>query len=266
MFHQDGCEDIMRRRQLLHYASASFLGTLGLGIASSWQAYQAQTGGTLTIKALGHTCFLFTGGGRRILTNPFRPIGCTEGYRAPSAGADLLLLSSRLFDEGFISETYQSVETLDEPGVYELNGLSVQGIGMPHDREGGRRFGTNTAWVWTQAGTRVVHLGGAAAPISLEDKILIGRPDVLLVPVGGGAKAYAPQEAVAAVRTLEPKLVIPTQYRTQAAGEECDIVALDQFLSLMPGIPVSRPGDTLNVQSGSLPASGMRIAVVSYPF
>ena len=252
----------MKRRQLLRSASAAFVGTLGLGIMSNWQAYQAQTG-SLSITSLGHMCFRFSGGGRTILTNPFTPIGCTEGYAAPNlTGSDLVLVSSRLFDEGFIPEGV-SVNYLDEPGAYEINGFSVQGVGMPHDREGGRRFGTNTAWLWTQAGIKIVHLGGAAAPIDLEDRILIGRPDVLMVPVGGGPKAYNPTEAVAAIQSLQPKLVIPTQYRTSAASNSCELEGVDEFLGLMAGTPVDRVGSTLALQSGSLPASGMRIKVLS---
>ncbi|ESA35414.1 zn-dependent hydrolase [Leptolyngbya sp. Heron Island J] len=253
----------MKRRQLLRNASAAFVSTLGLGIASNWQAYQAQTG-TLRITSLGHMCFQFSGGGKTILTNPFTPVGCTEGYAAPNlTGADLVLISSRLFDEGFIPDGVSVNYLLDEPGAYEVNGLSVQGVGMPHDREGGRRFGTNTAWLWMQAGIKVVHLGGAAAPIDLEDRILIGRPDVLLVPVGGGPKAYNPAEAVAAIESLQPKLVIPTQYRTNAAGSSCELEAVDAFLGLMAGTPVERVGSTLTVQSSGLPASGMQIKVLS---
>ncbi|PSN10331.1 Zn-dependent hydrolase, partial [filamentous cyanobacterium CCP5] len=70
----------MKRRELVKYAGAGFLATLGLGITASWQTYQAQTSG-VTLRWLGHTSFLFTGGGRRLLVNPFRPIGCTAGYR-----------------------------------------------------------------------------------------------------------------------------------------------------------------------------------------
>ncbi len=255
----------MRRRRLLRMAGASFVGSLGLGLAANYRAVAQSS--SLTIRALGHTSFLFTGSGRRVLTNPFRAIGCTAGYAEPEVGADLVLISSRLFDEGFVDDSYAGIELLDEPGAYELNGLTLQGIGMPHDREGGRRFGVNTAWQWTQGGVKVVHLGGAAAPIELEDKILIGRPDVLLIPVGGGPKAYTPEEAAATVQDLQPKLVIPTQYRTQAADPEtCDIVAVDEFLGLMSGTAVTRPGSTLTVSPGSLPSSGMRIAVLSYPF
>ena len=108
-----------------------------------------------------------------------------------------------------------------------------------------------------------MHLGGAAAPIDLEDRILIGRPDVLMVPVGGGPKAYNPTEAVAAIQSLQPKLVIPTQYRTSAASNSCELEGVDEFLGLMAGTPVDRVGSTLALQSGSLPASGMRIKVLS---
>lgn len=258
-----GQKSTMKRRQLLRNASAAFVSTLGLGIASNWQAYQAQTS-NLRITSLGHMCFKFSGSGKTIITNPFDPRGCTQGYAIPSlGGADLVLVSSRLLDEGFIPDNAPALNLLDEPGVYEVNGLNVQGVGMPHDREGGRRFGINTAWLWSQADINIVHLGGAAAPIELEDKILIGRPDVLLVPVGGGPKAYNPSEAASAVASLQPKVVIPTQFRTGAAGSSCDLEAVEAFINVMAGTPVDRVGSTLTLQGNSLPASGMRIKVLS---
>ncbi|KPQ35757.1 MAG: putative Zn-dependent hydrolases of the beta-lactamase fold [Phormidesmis priestleyi Ana] len=255
----------MKRRQLLQYASASFIGTLGLGLVSSYQTLQAQSG-SLTITSLGHTAFLFTGGGQRILVNPFKAAGCTAGYAEPTASADLILLSSRLFDEGFLTNQYANTQVLENPGDYTINGLTVRGVSMPHDRLGGRRFGTNNAWVWSQAGVKVVHLGGAAAPLSLEHKILLGRPDILLVPVGGGPKAYTPEEAAEAIRELTPKVVIPTHYRTEAADANCDLVGVGDFISLMSGTPVTQGDNTLSISADSLPSSGMRIEVLGYAF
>lgn len=256
----------MKRRKLLQYASATFIGTLGLGLASQYQSYQAQSG-QLTITALGHTSFLFTGGGQRVLVNPFKAVGCTAGYAEPSVDANLVLLSSRLFDEGFLTSQYANTQVIDEPGDYTVNGLAVQGISMPHDRLNGRRFGSNVAWIWNQAGVKVVHLGGAAAPISIEDKILIGRPDVLLVPVGGGPKAYTPEEASEAIKSLNPKVVIPTHYRTQAATEgSCDLVGVNDFTTLMSGTPITQNGSTLSISADRLPSSGTRIEVLSYAF
>ncbi len=242
------------------------MSTVGIGLASKYQSYQAQTG-PLTITALGHTAFLFTGSGHRVLVNPFKPVGCTAGYAEPKVAAELVLVSSRMFDEGFLNSSYDSSQLLDEPGDYAVGSLEVQGVSMPHDRIGGRRFGTNVAWAWSQAGINVVHLGGAAAPIEIEDKILLGRPDVLLLPVGGGPKAYTPEEAVAAVRSLNPKIIIPTHYRTQAAdADACDIVGVEDFIALMPEVPVTRGDNTFSISPSALPSSDMRIEVLSYAF
>lgn len=96
----------------------------------------------------------------------------------------------------------------------------------------------------------------------------MGRPDLLLVPVGGGPKAYTPQEAQQAIQALNPRLVIPTHYRTQAAdAATCDLVSLDEFLAVMGGMPVRRSNsDTINLNPADLPQSGSAIQVLSYKF
>jgi L-ascorbate metabolism protein UlaG (beta-lactamase superfamily) len=256
----------MKRRQLIQYAGASLAASMGTGIVMQGRSAQAQSS-AVTIQSLGHSCFLFTGDGRRILVNPFRPIGCTAGYRAPRVGTDLVMISSRLFDEGVIEGLPGNPRILDEPGVYEFSGMQVQGIRTDHDDVKGKRFGVNVVWRWNQGGVTILHMGGAAAPITVEQQILMGRPDIVLIPVGNGPKAYTPEEAKTAVQALSPKLIIPTQYRTQAAdASACDILPLDNFLSLMSGTPVERVGDSLAVSKSNLPSSGAKISVLSYAF
>lgn len=257
----------MKRRDFIRYATAGCITTLGTGVTARWQAAQAQSADSVTIQSLGHTCFLFTGSDRRILVNPFRPLGCTTGYRPPQVASDLVMISSRLLDEGYTQGLPGNPRLLTDPGVYEFSGMQVQGIRTPHDDNGGRRFGFNVVWKWNQGGMNIVHMGGAAAPIGIEEQILIGRPDVLLLPVGGGPKAFTPEEAQATVRTLNPKIVIPTQYRTPAAdANACDILPIDNFLSLMEGTPVQVGDDTLTVRRSDLPDSGPQIEVLSYLF
>jgi L-ascorbate metabolism protein UlaG (beta-lactamase superfamily) len=210
-------------------------------------------------------CFLFTGGGRRILIDPFRPIGCTAGYRPPQVAADLVMISSRLLDEGVVEGIPGNPRVLFEPGVYEFTGMQVQGIRTDHDDVGGRRFGVNIVWRWNQAGINFLHLGGAATPITVEQKILMGRPDVLFVPVGDGPKAFTPEEAVGAIQTLNPKLVIPMQFKTEAADSAtCDILPVDNFLGLVGNTPVRRVGSSLSLSAADLPGSGYQIDVMSY--
>jgi len=255
----------MKRRRLMRYAGAGLLSVVGVGAASRLEAYE--TPGNLSIQWLGHTCFLFTGAGRRILVNPFRSLGCAAGYRAPKVATDLVMISSQLLDEGAVEIIPGSPRLLYEPGAYQLGNTRIQGIRMEHDRLGGKRFGINVAWSWNQANMNILHLGGAAAPITLEQKILVGRPDVLLVPVGGGPKAYTAEEAKQAIQVLNPKVVIPMHYLTKAAAKDtCDLVGVDAFLKLMEGTPVKRIGDTLILRSADLLAKEMVIQVMSYRF
>lgn len=225
---------MIKRRQLIHYIGLGALTTLSVMVLSP-QSYQAQTPPQLTIEWLGHTAFLFSSDNLRILVNPFRPIGCTAGYSAPEVNTDLVMISSQLFDEGGgVENLPNNPRVLFEGGLYQFRGTEIQGISMPHDREGGRRFGINVAWLWEQAGLKILHLGGAAAPLEFDQKVLIGRPDVVIVPVGGGKKAYTPELAKQAIETLQPKLVIPSHYRTAAADEDsCDLVGVEEFTKLL---------------------------------
>lgn len=253
----------MKRRQILGYAGAGLATTLFASLRAT-----AQSGESLSVKWLGHTCFLFSSGKTRILVNPFRTIGCTAKYRAPKVEAGLVLISSQLLDEGAIDGLPGKPRLIYEPGVYRFNGIQIQGINTLHDRVNGRRFGNNVVWRWQQAGINILHMGGIASPITLEQKILMGRPDVLLIPVGGGVKAYNPTEAKAAIQQLNPKLIIPTHYSTQAAdSSSCDLVAVDQFLELMQGTTVRRAdSDTVTINTSNLPPKDMAIQLLTYKF
>ena len=263
----------MKRRQLIRYTSAGLLTTLATGVASGFNSSQAQTSnGGVTVKWLGHTCFLFSGGGLDILVNPFRSVGCTAGYRPPQVPADLVLISSQLLDEGEIEGLPGKPKILFEPSVYQIGDIKIEGFGSPHDRVGGKRFGTNVAWQWTQGGVKILHLGGATAPIEIEQKILMGSPDIVFVPVGGGAKAYNPQEAKVAIDKLNPKLVVPTHFRTQAADDtscigDYSILPVDDFLNLMTGTTVRRVNsDTFSIIPQNIPQQGPVIQLMSYTF
>ncbi len=247
----------MKRRQLLGYVGMG--ATLALG--SSAGVVRAQSGG-VTVRSLGHMSFLISGNGQRVLVNPFKSIGCTAGYPAPKVSTDLVLISSQLLDEGAVDVVPGNPQLLYEAGAYDVKGTKFQGIATDHDRVGGKRFGTNVAWRWTQGGVTMLHLGGSAAPIGLEQKILMGSPDVVFVPVGGGPKAYTPEEAAAAIKVLNPKIVVPMQYKTSAAKGECELGDVDKFLSLMSGVSVRRASGAIDVTRSSLPAT-MVIQVIN---
>ena len=263
---------MINRRKFLRYAQIGAITTLGASIVPQLSA-RGQSG-TLNIQWFGHTCFLFTGSGGRILVNPFENKGCTKYYRSLASfgdlGNDYVFISSRLADEGSYQSLQGSAKLLSQPGTYDLPQgsprLRVQGIKTLHDRFGGRRFGDNIAWKWQQNGINVLHMGGIASQLGEEQLILMGQTDIMLVPVGGGDKGYNPEEAKKAIDLINPKVVIPMHYKTaKADANACDLESVEEFLSMMSGTSIVRTGRaSLNFSTSSLPSSGPQIQVMSY--
>ena len=253
--------DFMKRRQFLHGVQLSTIAALGAIATGSQTSVRSQTANpannsanTLAIDYLGHTCFRLRSSNLTVMANPFRPAGCTANYAAPDArNADITVVSSLLLDEG-ATDNVREDRLLFESGVYQYGETKFEGIPIAHDRFNGNRFGINLIWVWNQAGLKIVHLGGGAAPLQFEQRVLIGRPDVLLLPIGGGDKAYTPAEALTVMRTLNPRIAIPTHYQTTAADEAaCDLAPLSSFLELEALQELEDQGDlVLRSASGSL--------------
>ena len=198
----------------------------------------------VSITSYGHSALLIRGGGQSVLVNPFRAVGCAQGLSEPRVSASVTLASSELPDEGarIGGGTY-----LSKPGSYRVGGLDLEGFSAPHDRMGGRRFGDATIWRWQQGGLNFAHLGGTAAPLSGEDRVLLGRPDVLIIGVGGGGKVYNGEEAAEVVRQLNPRRVIPVQYVNGEAPDGCDQGGVQPFLDAMSGSQVRQVGPTLSL-------------------
>lgn len=256
----------MKRRQLIRFGGIS----LATAIASvtiprqSTLAQDSEPG--VTIQYLGHTCFLFTANDVKVLVNPYESLGCTAGYRLPDIQPDVVLASSFLLDEGAVESVKGNPKVITQRGSHQFKGLKFQGFSLPHDREGGRRFGNNIAWRWTQGGVDILHLGGAAAPLETEDKILLSGSDILLAPVGGGAKAHNPQEAIKVVKVLNPKMLIPTHYRTSASNKEnCNLASVDEFLDLVQDMEVAQVGsDRFTVKKSYLQEDITLVRVLDY--
>lgn len=222
--------------------SLAALGGLALSLTAT--GLPALANGGVTITSYGHSALLIQGGGASVLINPFRAVGCATGLAEPRVNANVILASSRLLDEG---AAVASGTMLSSPGSYRLAGLRIEGIAVAHDRFGGRRFGKATLWRWKQGGLEFAHLGGTAAPLSAEDQVLLGKPDVLIVGVGGGAKVYDGAEAAAVVRQLAPRRVIPVQYVSGPTPKSCDQTSVEPFLKAMAGTPVKRVGRVLSL-------------------
>ena len=215
---------------------------LCFALPAFWVAAIPALANSLEIKNFGHSSILISGEGKSILLNPFKAVGCASGLDEPKISADIILASSLLPDEG--SKNIAKGLFLVKPGSYVIDGLSVEGFASPHDRIGGRRLGMSTLWKWKQGGLTFAHLGGSAAPLTIEDRLIIGKPDVLFIAVGGGAKIYNGDEAASVVKSIQPKIVIPVQYQLNDKGNRlnCDQVGVKPFLEAMDDYSVQKVG------------------------
>ncbi len=211
---------------------------VGFTIASTSPALA----GGVSITSYGHSALLIKGDGKSIMINPFKAVGCAEGLQEPKVNSDIILASSELADEGarIAGGTF-----LVKPGSYRIKGINIEGFAAPHDRLGGRRFGQATLWRWNMGGLSFAHLGGSAAPLTGDAKILLGNPDILIIAVGGGAKVYNSTEAAEIVRLLKPRRVIPVQYVTGETPKNCDQTGVNPFLDAMEGTTIQRRGQPL---------------------
>lgn len=202
----------------------------------------------LILKSFGHSQFLIKGNDKSILINPFKAVGCASQFRESlNIEKDLILASSRLADEGY---NPNNDLMFFEPGTYEYDNLIFNGISVPHDRLNGRRYGNATVWTWNQSNFKIVHMGGAAGDITFEDQIIINRPDILFISIGGGIKSYSGKEAINIVEILNPKIIVPVHFlNTKKNIDDCDFSNEDKFLENMSQYKVKYIGKELKLNS-----------------
>ena len=204
--------------------------------------------GDLVLKSFGHGSFLIQGRKKSVLINPFKAIGCASELNEPTeVNADFILASSKLADEGFNPNNQLMFV---EPGVYKFDDMLLNGIEVPHDRVGGRRLGMATVWTWEQNNLKIVHMGGAAGVMDINSQIILSRPDILFISIGGGFKSYNGSEASDIVKVLKPSIVIPVHFeRGKNNIEDCDFSNADLFLENMQDFKVKYIGKIYEINS-----------------
>ena len=80
--------------------------------------------------------------------------------------------------------------------------------------------------------------------MTIDQRLLIGTPDILFISVGGGAKVYDAKEAANVVDLLKPKIVIPVQYKRKGQDKipSCDQQGVEPFLEVMKNYKVRKVG------------------------
>ena len=207
----------------------------------------------MKITYLGHATFLLESGSTTILIDPF---DAKVGYPMPKVSPTAVLVSHEHGDHNHLamaSGTPKIIRGLDD-GQWrtvkeQVDGVAIASVPTYHDATQGKERGRNTVFVIDAEGLRVVHLGDLGHPLDEAAAKAIGRPDVLMVPIGGHYTIDANQ-AHDVVARLRPGIVIPMHYKTEVnAG--APIGAVDPFLAAARGS--KQAGHAVTVARGAVP-------------
>lgn len=211
----------MRRFFFLLLVVALFIGFAFLLAAK----LQMKKEGIMKIKWFGHSCFLIEGeDGTKVITDPFDE---SIGYPIPQDKPDVVTVSHSHFDHNAVDLLQGNPEVVKDVGETEVKGIIFKGIKSFHDKSKGAQRGTNTIFVFAIDGVRFCHLGDLGHLLTGDQQKEIGEVDVLFIPVGGTFTIDA-REAQEVSRQLNPRLIIPMHYRTEACN--IGISSSDEFL------------------------------------
>lgn len=192
----------------------------------------------ITIRWLGHACFRLSAEGYSIVLDPY------EDERVPGVGRVRVEADAVLCSHGHGDHNYVQAVTLRKSDAE--NPFSLAEFTCPHDDKNGELRGMNTVRIFTLGDVRVVHFGDIGCMPTDEQLELIGRPDAVMIPVGGHYTIDA-VEACALADRVGARVVIPMHYRTADFGY-AEIGLLDAFTALRDDC-VFYDGDTIEIDA-----------------
>lgn len=157
----------------------------------------------MDVQFYGANCVVISGKQARLVIDD----NLTElGGKTVAKAGDISLFTGAHGDPGQPSKLL-----IDQPGEYEVSGVSVYGIAArAHlDEDGGK---TATIYKILLDDVSILITGHIYPELSDSQLEAIGMVDVMFVPVGGNGYTLDGVGALKLVKKIEPKLVVPTHY------------------------------------------------------
>lgn len=174
----------------------------------------------MKLKWYGHASFqIMAQDGTRIVTDPYDPV--TSGYRPYTEPADLVVMSSD--NDLFHCNAHlvpgnpsviNALELARSGGVGQFRGIEIRAVeameALNHrehdpDQNGMYRMLVDGIWIG--------HMGDMGNAFSAEQLEFFRGTDILLSLVGGHPTLEHP-DLLAAIKAIQPKLVVPMHFRT----------------------------------------------------
>lgn len=212
----------------------------------------------MRIKWLGHSCFKITSKtGIRILTDPFDD---NVGYKLPAVETDIITISHGHYDHNFVDCVKGNFEVISKVGNFYVKDIPITGIHTYHDAEEGAKRGNNIVYTYEIDSLKLCHLGDLGHELSTSQIEMIGKIDVLLIPVGG-IYTINFEEAVKVVQQINPSIVIPMHYKTSAL--KLNLEGVENFAANFESI--ERPSSqVLEINKESINFDKPRLYILKY--
>lgn len=204
----------------------------------------------MQIQYFGLSSFKITTKSATVITDPFDK---DSGLTPPRGAADIVVLSEKtnplISATSGISGDYFNVS---DPGEYDVKGVTITGIPLKQE-------GTYiTVYLLESEDIKILNLSHIHEfNMTQDDLESLGEIDVLLLPVGGNTVLNA-SEAVKIVNEIEPKIVIPSYYKT--TGLIIDVDGLEKFQKEMGS--KTEAVEKLTVKKKDLVAEGTTLVVL----
>jgi len=190
----------------------------------------------MLLRYFGNSAFEWVGnGGQKVLIDPFQNSSWNRWFRMemPKLQVDTVVVSHDHFDHNAIERCLGSPEVIDRPGHYRVGGIAITTVKGRHAKPQWYQwwgYGQNLVTVVESEQIRFCHWGDNAdiTPRLRQD---LGKIDVLMLPIDESEHLLEWREVDHIIRTLVPKVVIPTHYRIREFNTvDCPLRPLQSWL------------------------------------
>lgn len=191
---------------------------------------------------------LETAGGKSIVFDPqMMPV-----FAPPRLSADITLISHPHNDHNQVEilkekgRVFEGVKTKGKTTEWnaideKVGAIRLRTLGTYHDAVNGMQRGKSSVWMVEVDGLRFAHLGDLGHELTAEQIKVIGKVDVLMIPIGG-IYTLNGEQAKKVVEQLKPRLyVIPMHYGVPGFD---DILGPTEFLGEFEKKEIRRTPDT----------------------
>lgn len=201
----------------------------------------------VSIEWLGHSTFQITSSkGTRVLTDPHgafdlpRPVLpqhiVTTSHRHGPHSAVHMAPGTPVILHGLTpaGEDWQKISTT-------IRDVSVYVVPAYHDKSRGMQRGKNAIFVFRVDDICIAHLGDLGHVLGPDQLKMMGKIDVLLVPIAGGYYTVTPTEAREVTKLVNPKIAIPKHFWWEQAVKDYTQGLTRVKMMNSPVLKVSKP-------------------------